>query len=93
MTGSRASSRKPRQTVPNETKERRGELRFLSQSFTCANTSLTVGVVNQVIDNLKAILARIVIHTTEHYITEELLKSQDGGSGATERFFADRIFH
>ena len=51
-----------------------------------------LGVVDQGIDTLKARLARIVIHTTEQKIAEELLKSQDGGSGATERLCADWIF-
>ena len=91
MTGSRASSSKPRQTVPNETTERRGGRQFLLHIFTCSNTSLIVGVVDQGIDTLKARLDWIGIHTTEQYISKELLTSQDGGSGSTERLFADWI--
>ena len=92
MTGFRASSSKPRQTSPKKTKERRGGRRFLSHIVTCANTSLIVGVVDQGINTLKARLARIDIHTTKDYIVKELLKSQDVGSGATERLCADWIF-
>ena len=66
MTDSCASSRKPRQVVPNEITERRGGRRFISHIVTCANISLFVGVVDQGIDTLKAILDRIGIHTTEH---------------------------
>ena len=66
MTGYHASSSKTRQTVPNKTTERRGGRRFLSYIVTCANTSLIVGVVDQSIDTLKAILASIGIHATEH---------------------------
>ena len=66
MTGSRASSRKPRQAVLNETTERRGGRWFFSHIVTSANTSLIVGVVDQGIDTLKAKLARIGIHTTKH---------------------------
>ena len=83
MTGSHASSSKPRQTVPNEKIERRGRRRFLSHIFTCANTLLIVGFVDKGIDTLKVILASIGIHTTEHYISEELLTSHDFDSGAT----------
>ena len=66
MTGFCASISKPRQTVPNKTAERRGVRMFLSHIFTCANTSLIVVVVDQGIDTLKAILARIGIDTTKH---------------------------
>ena len=66
MTGSRASSSKPRKMVPNETTERRGGRRFLSHIVICANTPLIVGVVDQGIDTLTVRLARICINTTEH---------------------------
>ena len=66
MTGSCASSRKPRQTVPNETTERRGGQQFLSHIVTCATTSLIIGVVDQSINTLKLILAGIGIHTTKN---------------------------
>ena len=52
-------------TVPNETTERRGGRRLLLHNVTCANTSLIEEVFYQGIDKLKAILDRIVIHTTE----------------------------
>ena len=92
MAGSCASSSKPRQTVPKETTRRRGGQRFLSHIVTCANTSLIVGVADQGIDTLKSRLARIGIHTTKHYIAKEILTSQDGENGATERLCADWIF-
>ena len=41
---------------------------------------------------LEARLARIGIHVTKHYIAEELLTSQDGESGSTERLCADWVF-
>ena len=91
MTGSRASSIKPRQTVPNKTTERRGGRHFPLHIVACADTSLIVGVVDQGINTLKGILARISIHTTEHYIAKEPLTSEDGGSGATERLCEDWI--
>ena len=39
--------------VPNETTERRGGRRFLSKIFTCENTSLIVGVIDQGINTLR----------------------------------------
>ena len=92
MTSSRASSSKQRQTVAKKTTGRREGLQVLLHIFTCANISLIVGVVDQVIDTLKAILDRIGIHNTKHYIAKELLTSQYGGSGATERLCVDCIF-
>ena len=92
MTGSCASSSKPIQTVPNKTTEIRGGRRFLSHIVSCANTSLIVGVVDQGINTLKARLARIGIHNTKHLIAEQIMTSQDGRSGATERLCADWIF-
>ena len=83
MNGSHSSIRKPIQTVPNKTIEIRGVRQFLLHIFICANTSLIVGVVDQGINTLKAILDRIGIHTTKKYISKDLLTSQDGGSGAT----------
>ena len=65
---------------------------FLSHIFTCANTSLIVVVVDQGIDTLKAILARIGIDTTKHYIVKELLTSQDGESSSMKLLFVDWIF-
>ena len=41
---------------------------------------------------LEAILARIGIHTSEQYISKDLLTSQDGGSSGTERLWADWFF-
>ena len=92
MTSSCSPSSKPIQKVPNETTERRGGRRFLLHIFTCSNTSLIVGVVDQGIDTLKARLARIGMNTTKHYIAEELLTSQNGGSGATDLLCADWFF-
>ena len=66
MTGSRASSSKLIQTVPNNTREIRGGKRFLLHIVTRVNTSLSVGVVDPGIDTLMEILARIGIHTTKH---------------------------
>ena len=53
---------------------------------------IIIGVVDQGIDTLKVRLDRIGMKTTEHYIAEELLTSQDVGSSATERLCADWIF-
>ena len=88
-------SRFNQQTKTNGSKQdnikKRGTTVF-SHIVTCVKTSLIVGVFDKYIDTLKSRLAKIGIHTTEHYIAKGLLTSQYGGSDTTERLCADWIF-
>ena len=85
-------NQKTETTVLNATTERRGGQRFLLHIITYTKKSLSKGLVDQSFDTLKTRLARINIHTTKHCFAKELLKSQDGGSGTTERLCEDWIF-
>ena len=87
MTGFRASSSKLRQAVLNKTTERRGGRLFLLHIVTCAETSLIEVVVYQGIDNLMQDWLGWVFILPKTIFSEELLTSQDGGTGAKEHLW------
>ena len=93
MTGSCASSSKPIQEVINETTERSGGQYFLLHIVTCANTSLTEVVVDKGINTLRRYWIGSILILPKHYIAKEILTSQDGRSGATERLWAYSVSH